>query len=415
MRVRVSFLAALALSVACVDSGEKQPWCTTGNCQPKVFATCFNSGELVALDEDLRPVGPNLLVGGGPQSLAHTGTELLLGDTIDKALYGIAFGGTDPVHAPSADRVGVAFSQVLVRGTRAFAINSGDHNVQIIDLSRTRGDAAFSDARTVDQIPTGANTNPIFGAFVGEKLYVTLLGTYTAEGEREGNKLVEIDTASAPGKVLPTLSFASSDYHKEDRARTSSPRPGPVAALGSVLYVGIGNLQVECDEEGIKQGRCGSPAGPGYLAVVDTSAATLSSRAIRLPDSCRNPGYVLAQGERVYVSCLGAYGYGAKIEEALVVLDAKTDAVVRVTTFPRCPADAPYDGPQACKNATPGRMALQADRLLIADSAAGRLFVTDLEGRPVAGQEQGIAICPLQCKDGDTGCSQYTSDVLALP
>ncbi|HEY3448291.1 MAG TPA: hypothetical protein VGK67_18185 [Myxococcales bacterium] len=383
-----------------------------GACSATVFAACFNTGELVALGDDLKAQATKAAIGAGPQSIAYGEGQVLVADTIDNALYSVDPKATPIARAAGADRLSKMVNFVAVKGTKAYAVCSGDNVVQVLDLTKPAPASGVAATRTLDEIPTSAatppapqNTNPSFAAFAGDKLYVTLLGTCDATGDAAGNRLLEMDVSTVPGKVTRELVFAAGDYAKDAGAAANSPRPAGLAAVGTKLYVAIGNLLPGC---------VGS-AGPGYLAVVDTAANPMTSKAVLLPDSCRNPGFVLATATRVYVTCLGAYGSAATTQEALVVLDPATDAVLKTTTFARC-ADPFQTGPAACKTVVPGRMALRGDKLLIADNNAGRLLVTDLEGTVAAGFESGVELCPLKCPNDDPSksCFQFIGDVAAI-
>lgn len=393
--------------------------CRASSCHPcppegcsagSVFATCFNSGELVGLDDQLVPVS-RALVGAGPQALARSGARLLAADALDNALYRFAPQAAPLAKEPGSDRLGHAANQVVVREGRAYVVNSTDNTVQVLDLSRAAPAAEQPDtSRTVDEIPTkpleaasAANTSPSFAAFAADKLYVTLVGTCDAAGDLAGNRILELDVAQVPGAITRELVFRAEDFEKDEGVAANSPRPSGIATRGSTLYVAVGNLNPSC---------VGS-AGPGYLAIVDTSAAKLAARTIKLPATCRNPAAVLATAERIYVTCPGSYGWGASPDEALLVLDAATEQVLSATRFPRCPTVE--DGPEACRTAVPGRMTLHGERLLIADSNAGRLLVTDLDGNVPTGLEKGVNLCaPICYGENNTGCYQYTSDVLSL-
>ena len=383
-----------------------------GTCQATVFAACFNTGELVALDDDLRVQTTRITIGGGPQSIAYGAGKALVADTIDNALYSVDPTTVPVAKAAGSDRLDTVANQVIVRGQKAYVVSSGDNMVQVIDLSKATPTAVGATGRIADEIPmslatppAAQTTNPSFAAFAGDKLYVTLLGTCDATGDLAGNRLLELDVSTVPGKVTRELAFAAADYEKDAGAAANSPRPAALAAVGTKLYVAIGNLN----------SNCWGTAGPGYLAVVDTAAAPMTSTPIKLPDTCRNPSFVVASATRVYVSCLGSYGSAATVQESLVVLDPATNAVLKTTTFQRC-SDAFETGPAACKTAVPGRMALHGNKLLIADNNAGRLLVTDLDGNLISGLETGVALCPLKCPNNDTTktCYQFIGDVAAV-
>lgn len=385
-----------------------------GACKATVVAACFNTGELVALDDELRPQAAKAAIGSGPQSIAWSGADFLVADTLDNALYSVDPEATPVARAAGADKLSKVVNHLVVKGTKAYAVCSGDNVVQVLDLSKPAPASGVAATRTVDEIPTAlvatasANTNPSFAAFAGDKLYVTLLGSCDATGEAAGNRLLELDVSTAPGKVTRELVFPAASFEKDAGAPANSPRPAGLAAVGAKLYVAIGNLA----SGGTSY--CLGTAGPGFLAVVDTAADPMTFKAVKLPDQCRNPSFVLSTATRVYVSCLGAYGSAATTQEALVVLDPANDAVLKTTTFNRC-ADPFEVGPNACKTVVPGRLALHGDKLLVADNNAGRLLVTDLEGNVAQGFESGVTLCPLKCPGGDTqGCYQFVGDVSAL-
>lgn len=390
-------------------------FCVSGSCGPlgpPVQALCGNSGELVSLSEDLVPQPARTVIGAYPQSLASFGGRLYVADGGDNVLYNVDATAVPARKVEGGDRLDKVANQILVRGNRAYVVASGDNLIQVLDLSQTPPGTVAKD-RTLDEIPTALvppaqNTNPVFAAFAGDKLYVTLLGNCMDPTTTAGNRVLELDVSTVPGKVTRELVLNAADYEKDADEPANAPRPAGLAAVGSKLFVAVGNLKPSC------YGADGPSAGPGYLAVVDTAAATLSARPIKLPAGCRNPGYVLATATRVYVTCSGAYGSAAAAEEALVVLDAATEAVLKTTTFPRC-ATSGEVGPNACKTAAPGRMAIRGERLLIADGNAGRLLVTDLEGNVPAAFASGVDLCPLKCFDPAQVCYQSTTDVLALP
>ncbi|MGC4121579.1 MAG: hypothetical protein QM765_44780 [Myxococcales bacterium] len=382
-----------------------------GVCQATVVAACFNSGELVALGDDLKPQSAKATIGAGPQSIAYDGKRFVVADTIDNALYSVDPKATPISRAAGADRLSKMVNHFVVQGTKGYAVCSGDNVVQVLDLSKPVPASGVDASRTIDEIPTSIanppapqNTNPSFAAFAGGKLYVTLLGTCDAAGDTAGNKLLELDVSAVPGKVTRELAFKAADFEKDSGATANSPRPASLAAVGTTLYVAIGNLNTNCV----------GTAGPGYLAVVDTAANPMTYSALKLPDTCRNPGFVLASASRVYVSCLGSYGE-ATPQEALVVIDPATNTVLKTTQFARC-ANPDEKGPAACKTAVPGRMALHGTKLLIADNNAGRLLVTDLEGNIASGFESGVELCPLKCPSADpsASCFQFVGDVAAV-
>lgn len=408
-------------TLRCVENGTTAFLCVAASsnlrqslvnyaCESPVFAACFNTGELVSLNDNLVPQSASTQIGSGPQSIGFADGRLLVADRTDNALYRL---GTQSESSKEAggDRLDKAANQLIVQGNAVYIISSGDNVVQVIDLTKT-APTQIDGSRTDFEIattPPGAtnakNTAPWLGAFAGGKLYVTLRGNCSEPADTSGNRLLEVDVTK-PGRVTRELVFQAADYTKDAAATANSSRPSGVAAVGTKLFVAIGNLTPDCT----------APAGPGYLAVVDTAADPLASHATKLPDECRNPGFVLASADRVYVTCVGANGVSTP-QAALVVLDPATEKVLKTTTFKQCDKAAETTGPNACKPPVPGRMTLHRDRLIIADTNAGRLLVTDLDGNVAAGFENGVDICPLQCPGGKTTevCYQSTSDVFSLP
>jgi hypothetical protein len=248
---------------------------------------------------------------------------------------------------------------------------------------------------------------------LGDKLYVSLTGFCGGGGGGEHQFLEiavrELDTSIAPSTpqrlATRALTFLPDELETDPGVSSNAPSPAGVAAANGKLYVALGNLGNMAD------GTCYEPVGPGYLAEVDPETWTKTLHA--LPKECRNPMHVLGTTDRIYVACPGLYGQGAETE-ALVVLDAATLNPIRVTTFPRCAPEDPTSGPNACSVASPGKMAIIGDRLVIADTMSGRLFVTDLDGNVPAGMTAGIKVCELECYT-PTSCSQSILDVVTIP
>ncbi len=379
--------------------------CFEGFCASTVWATCFSGGHLVGLDDDLKPQASRAEgIGGGPQSIAfHAASKtLLIGDGMDNVIYSYDATKAPATRVSGGDTASSMLNQVLTSGDQGIVVSSGANLIQRLDLTKPVPTKADTSRTVSPDTALGANTNPYLATVVGTRLYVTLYGNCMAPTDTSGNRLVEVNLLT--GLKGRELVFDAAAYEKNTGVAANAPRPAGVAAVGTKVFVAIGNLTPNC----------AGPAGPGYLAVVETSATDLvPGNPIKLPAECTNPGFVLASGGRLYVSCGGSWGYGTS-GEALAVVDAATEKVLKTTTFARCQNPA-EKGPNACKTVVPGRLALHGNRVLIADSNAGRLLATDLDGTPVAGLEQGVTLCPLSCPSGDTGtCFQMVSDVHAL-
>ncbi len=388
---------------ACGNACAEGELCSEGTCgvgpEAALIAACFNSRELVSLDGALRRRGANGSSGAGPQSLALHGNTLLVASTLDNALYSFDSASAPPARTGAGgDKLGQAVNQLLVKGDRAYALNSLDNSVQVLELTRPVP-TAIGNERTIDEVATLFNgksekSNPTFGAFIGEHLFVSLLGPYPADAT-EGNALIELDFSGSAGKVVRQLAFTTEGM-KADAETATVPAPAGIAADGSRLFVALGNLS---------SADFSPPGGPGYLAVVETSGGELQLTAkLELPAACRNASFVLRHERRIYVSCLGSYGYGG---EAIVTLDADALQVLNTTILQPCGEEE-----MDCLPATPGRMTYSRGRIVVADSTAGRLFALDLEGKVFPGFEKGVTICEPTCGDGY--CFAMTSDVLSV-
>ncbi len=176
-------------------------WQMTGDIVVKndgrIFATCFTTSELMFLDDKFT-VYSGKTIGSGAQLLALNGEQLLIGDSMDNALYSmnVASGHSDLLSG--GDRLGKAPNQIIVKDGLAYVIASQDNVIQVIDLSKDRP-GTLGAGRTIQQIPTrtstsadATNTNPYLGTIEGDSLYVTLLGSCTADGDAAGNRIVRV-------------------------------------------------------------------------------------------------------------------------------------------------------------------------------------------------------------------------------
>jgi len=68
-----------------------------GVCRTPIYAACFNTGEVVPVDDSLKKADSTILIGAGPQTIAFGQGKALVGDTLDNALYTL-----DPVAVSSA-------------------------------------------------------------------------------------------------------------------------------------------------------------------------------------------------------------------------------------------------------------------------------------------------------------------------
>lgn len=198
-------------------------------------------------------------------------------------------------------------------------------------------------------------------------LCISLLAAACGDDDSSGRDVDELDFSAA---ALET-----------DQGMAGTARPSGISAMGGKLFVALGNLTADCF----------SPAGPGYVAVVDLAddgAMDSSYRLVRLPDGCRNPQQVVADEirGRVLVSCAGEYGYGAAPSESIAILDGASEEVLHVATI-GC-----GDGDESCRPATPGRMTVLNDgRVIVGAASEGRVYGLDPETGK--GDAEGVSIC----------------------
>jgi hypothetical protein len=142
---------------------------------------------------------------------------------------------------------GVATTDPVVRrqGDRLFVVNRfGQDNVTVLDSARLT---------LVDQLSTGAGSNPQDAAVVGDTLYVAALG---APG------ILVLDLARPEAGVVDTIDLAELD--KED----GGPDCTSVVALGEQVVAVCGVL-----DENL------APRGPGAVALIDGARRTLVQTA----------------------------------------------------------------------------------------------------------------------------------------
>ena len=187
---------------------------------------------------------------------------------------------------------GIAGQDPVIRqaGAELLVINrSGPTNVTIV----TTDTLAF-----VDQIATGAGTNPQDVAVVGDKLYIAALAT---------TGLIVIDRANANARTeIDLSSLDPADDH---------PDCVSVYAVGSRVYVACGLLDGSF-----------TPRGPGKVAVIDTTTDTLIY-TLTLPEA--NPFSLFARTPQD-----SFFGGDLVIGTAPSFTDFSTGCVARVSVGP---------------------------------------------------------------------------------
>ncbi len=380
--------------------------CVSSVCRSDLVAACFNTQQLLSLESGSLSQQAASITVNGPQSLAFYampdggGDRLAVVDTLDSALYHVSADGT-PQLLSGFDALGASPNQVIALDNACttnphtlWVVNSLDNNVQAIDY--TQPIPASGTARTVAQVPTtpsgaasAAHTNPyLMTAAVNPAstpanrtmLYVTLYGDCTAgaTGMAAGNKVLEIDPCA--GTVTRTYAVASGPALLPPDGGATYAQPSGIATANGTLYVTLPNATADCF----------TAHGPGFVEVIDI--ASFTQRALlQLPANCLNPGYILASGNTLYLTCTGTYDPTTFLPAGnggLATIDAATD---HVTGF--VPLACPTASDGGCEQPAPGRMRLRNGKLFIGDTGDGRLFVVGTDGTVIQGPTNPVNLC----------------------
>ncbi|MBK9516652.1 MAG: hypothetical protein IPO09_04705 [Anaeromyxobacter sp.] len=307
-------------------------FCSAGAClagapdAAGVQVACGATDEVIPRTATLGPAGPSRGVSPGPTALATLGGVVVSASgypaaTVDYLSADLRV--TAPVHRvplAGSDLQGVAVHQGAV-----FVANSGVGTLVVLSPG----------GAVLDEIPVGdtqTGPNPRGLAFVGSSAYVALGGS----NDLSGQAVAVVDLAGLPACLAETAPPAcgagggcASGRHCVDGAcrlpcgalaRTidlkavpgaadapGAPFPSRALAVGSTVYVTLGNLKF-ADFGGGFDGWF-EPAGSGRLAVIDTAAGDAVS-VLDLGASCGNPGGLAVAGERLFVAC-GSLSFAA--------------------------------------------------------------------------------------------------------
>lgn len=270
--------------------------CVAGSCAAgDLFAACFQSGRIVPfLKESGQPSGTIASGIEGPQSLALLGSRHLVAiGSMDGVLYVFDRATMEKVGSLNMGEEGGGrmTNQVLVRGDRAYVVNSGVHTIQVIDLADPANPA------TLYEVSTGEGSSPALAAFDEEgTLWVSLLMT---------NELVPLAVGDSAGTLGAAIALPSDGLG-------ANPFPGQLVIRDGTIYVAMNNLAADW-----------TPFGNGVVAVVKPASDDVST--IDLGSDCMNPGFLLLEGDELQVSCGGAYGE----DDGAIVFVTLADASVR--------------------------------------------------------------------------------------
>ncbi|HWV37179.1 MAG TPA: MXAN_6577-like cysteine-rich protein [Vulgatibacter sp.] len=315
---------------ACGNACGDGQHCVAGSCAAgDLFAACFQSGRIVPfLKESGQPSGTIASGIEGPQSLALLGDRHLVAvGGMDGILYVFDRATMEKVGSVNMGEEGGGrmSNQVLVRGGRAYVVNSGVNTVQVIDLSNPEAPS------TLYEVSTGEGSNPALAAFDEEgTLWVTLLMM---------NEVVPVTVGEGGGAVGDAIALPTDGLGP-------NPFPGQLVIRDGTIYVAMNNLGTDY-----------APFGNGVLAVVDVSSA--EATAIDLGSDCRNPGFLHLEGDELQISCTGAYG---EDDGAIAFVSLADDSVRTVST-----------------GGGPTRLA-RSGHLYAADSAGSTYVAIDDEG-----------------------------------
>ena len=172
-------------------------------------------------------------------------------------------------------------NDIQIVENKAYVVNTGDNNVQVIDLGTLMDD---------DLIDIGEGTGPEKIAFVGNKAYVSC--NYTG--------------------MVNVVDLASGQVTKSVEAGMA---PWGVAVVGQKVYVCNTNALFDADAGAMSY-------GAGTVSVIDSA----TDEVIKTIDVEVNPTEIVASGGNILVQCTGNY---AEISGKLIVIDAASDTVTQ--------------------------------------------------------------------------------------
>jgi hypothetical protein len=355
--------------------------CEGSLCPPALYAACFNNATVQGATADLQGVGAPVEVESGPISLAWDGATLWVANSISNTLDGLgaAPAGLAPVGplpslaippaGPFNDLEFVAAWNGLL-----YVSNAAVGSVVVVDPALV----GVAGARPIlDEIDLGPGAFPQGMAFSGGKGYVALNGT---------DRIAVLDLAART--VTGSI----------DLAALASPGgralPSRLLSHGSRLYATLWNLDTTW-----------SPAGPGRLAVIDTSSDALVpgvnplvlATASGAEPECLNPAGLALRGATLYVTC-GFFPYDSPTVTGAAIVPVDVSG-----SSPRVLPPLVLEGSTPGAGAAPGAIAFCGDVAYAGDRASGRVLRYDPALGAVTGQGELCVPRP--------GGSGYVADV----
>ncbi len=391
----------------CVEGACKA--CTAGVCDYDVVATCFNTGQVVAIQADSGVKGPNVQVGDRPLTAAPMQDVLLVVDAAKKLREARL---ADFASLPDAPATGDAPNQVIVEDPYAYVINSASNTLLVLErkaapVTVTEG-TRFPQGLQLEPVASvdfGANTNPFAAARLGSELWVTLYGNLGGDVSAGGRVArVNLSNPRQPQLLTSFVPLARGAPLQPFPGKDPAPTPAGIVAHRGQIYVALNNLDPNTY----------APGGPGMI--VRISPDGVHSTYLSLGESCLNAGWLASVGNKLVVSCAGEATYDASFNlvavknSALVLLDEQ-DAVV--DTYP---IQCPEVSGSTCALPSAGRFAVVGNQIVLGDNNAGRIFIVEVAGSKLVGKRtlepekpQPILACPREAGFSLIG------DVIALP
>ena len=401
----------------CADAGgvvcPQGQACVNGTCESDLYAACYDTGDVFALDSQGGTVDPHSQKAPptNPSGLAFNGHDELavIDGTADELFtFDITSGFANTQPDAGGFIVGQGPVSMAISNQVAAVTNGTDNSLDVLDAVgpgwERRCDAGSGCTASVH---FDANTSPEYAAFDGTTaIYVSLQGN-TNVAAPTGNQLARVGLSDL---MVQTVDLTPLDLQAPDAG--TEPRPNGVAVSNGKVYVALANLNGY------------SPDGPGLVATLDILPDggapvfhTFADGGIEQPVApdpvhCINAGALMLAGNTLYLACGPRFQatapYGIEFPGAVAALDISQDPPAPLWTTPTaCPADAG----SGCSPGAPTRMALVGGKIYAGDVSNGRLFVLDAtSGALLNGPANALDLCVV----GDGGF-QEISDVAARP
>lgn len=390
----------------CVEGACKA--CTAGVCNYDVVATCFNTGQVVALQADSGAKGPNIQVGDRPFTAAPMQDVLLVVDAAKKLREARM---ADFATLPEAPATGDAPNHVLVNDPYAYVINSLSNTLLVFERKAQPGTLTDGtrfpqglQLEPVASVDFGANSNPFAAVQLGSELWVTLYGNLSGDVSA-GGKVARVNVANPrQPALLSKISLPSGEPLQPFPGSNPVSTPTGIVVHRGQIYVALNNLDPNTF----------GPGGPGMVVRISPDGANVTY--LPLGERCLNASWLASVGNKLVVSCAGKSTYDANfdlvaVESSALALLNEQDAVVDIY-----PIECPAASGSTCALPSAGRFAVVGNQILLGDNNAGRVFVVEVSGSELVGKRtlepqkpQPILACP-----HDSGFS-LVGDIVAIP